>query len=146
MDSLQEALSQEYGGRAVLVPNGCDISEFLPDPTLPRGKTVLTVTRLTNKQKRTGDLICAMAWLSEEWTLDIVRNRARQGSNGSLATETQSLVVRHISWICWSRPGSRFFSTLWLCDAIGQRSCRAAVLEAMRRSVVLSKFGLSNRA
>jgi glycosyltransferase involved in cell wall biosynthesis len=63
---------EKYGGRFKLQPNGCDISEFFPDPTAQRSKTVLTVTRLTNKQKRTSDLIQAMAELPEEWTLDIV--------------------------------------------------------------------------
>jgi glycosyltransferase involved in cell wall biosynthesis len=63
---------EQYGGRAVLAPNGCDVSEFFPDPTVPRSKTVLTVTRLTNRQKRTSDLIRAMAELPQEWTLNIV--------------------------------------------------------------------------
>lgn len=63
---------ERYGGRSKLQPNGCDVSEFFPDPTAQRSKTVLTVTRLTNKQKRTSDLIQAMAQLPEEWTLDIV--------------------------------------------------------------------------
>jgi glycosyltransferase involved in cell wall biosynthesis len=63
---------EKYGGRSKLQPNGCDVSEFFPDPTAQRSKTVLTVTRLTNKQKRTSDLIRAMAELPEEWTLDIV--------------------------------------------------------------------------
>jgi glycosyltransferase involved in cell wall biosynthesis len=61
-----------YGGRSKLLPNGCDISEFSPDLTVQRSKTVLTVTRLTNKQKRTSDLIRAVAQLPEEWSLDIV--------------------------------------------------------------------------
>jgi glycosyltransferase involved in cell wall biosynthesis len=61
-----------YGGRSKLQPNGCDTSEFFPDPTISREKTILTVTRLSNKQKRTSDLVRAMAELPEEWTLDIV--------------------------------------------------------------------------
>jgi glycosyltransferase involved in cell wall biosynthesis len=63
---------ERFGGRSKLLPNGCDVSEFFPDPAVQRGKTVLTVTRLTNKQKRTSDLIQAMAELPAEWTLDIV--------------------------------------------------------------------------
>ena len=63
---------EKYGGRAILQPNGCDVSEFFPDPAVQRGKTLLTVTRLTNKQKRTTDLIRAMIELPEDWTLDIV--------------------------------------------------------------------------
>ena len=63
---------EKYGGRSKLQSNGCDVAEFFPDSTEQRSKTVLTVTRLTNKQKRTSDLIRAMAALPEEWTLDIV--------------------------------------------------------------------------
>jgi glycosyltransferase involved in cell wall biosynthesis len=63
---------EQYGGRSVLASNGCNVSEFFPDPDAPRSKTVLTVTRLTNRQKRTSDLIRAMAELPEEWRLDIV--------------------------------------------------------------------------
>jgi glycosyltransferase involved in cell wall biosynthesis len=63
---------EQYGGRSVLAPNGCDVSEFFPHPAGPRSKTVLTVTRLTNRQKRTSDLIQAMAELPEEWSLDVV--------------------------------------------------------------------------
>jgi len=63
---------ERYGGRSKLQPNGCDVSEFFPDPAVQRSKTVLTVSRLTNKQKRTSDLIRAMAELPKEWTLDIV--------------------------------------------------------------------------
>jgi len=63
---------EQYGGRSSLQPNGCDVSEFFPDPTIPRGKTVLTVARLNNRHKRTSDLIRAIAELPEDWTLDIV--------------------------------------------------------------------------
>src|SRR5712692_9345837 len=63
---------EKYGGRSKLQPNGCDVSEFFPDPAAQRSKTVLTVTRLTNKQKRKSDLIRAMADLPDEWSLDIV--------------------------------------------------------------------------
>ncbi|WOH53665.1 glycosyltransferase [Bradyrhizobium sp. sBnM-33] len=65
-------LIERYGGRSRLQPNGCDVSNFFPDPATQRSKTVLTVARLTDKQKRTSDLIQAMAELPEEWTLDIV--------------------------------------------------------------------------
>jgi glycosyltransferase involved in cell wall biosynthesis len=65
---------EKFGGRAKLQPNGCDMSEFFPDPAVKRSKTVLAVARLTNKQKRTSDLIRAMAELPEDWTLDIAGN------------------------------------------------------------------------
>jgi glycosyltransferase involved in cell wall biosynthesis len=78
---------EQYGGRSQLQPNGCDVSEFFPDPTAQRSKTVLTVTRLTNKQKRTSDLIRAMAELPEEWTLDIVGTGPDQGMLERLAAD-----------------------------------------------------------
>lgn len=64
---------RQYGAKPLLQPNGVDTSFFRP-PTagLQRRMSVLTVARLTNKQKRTSDLIEAMALLPEEWTLDIV--------------------------------------------------------------------------
>lgn len=61
-----------YGGRSRLQPNGCNVAEFFPDPTANRGRTILTVARLTNRQKRTSDLIRALGGLPEEWSLDIV--------------------------------------------------------------------------
>lgn len=63
---------EQYGGKPRFQPNGCDTSEFFPDPTVAHSKTILTVTRLTNKQKRTSDLIRAVAVLPEDWSLDIV--------------------------------------------------------------------------
>ena len=63
---------EQYGGRSKLQPNGCDVSVFFPDQAVQRSKTILTVTRLTNKQKRTSDLIRALAKLPEDWRLDIV--------------------------------------------------------------------------
>jgi glycosyltransferase involved in cell wall biosynthesis len=78
---------EQYGGRSKLQPNGCDVSEFFPEPAAQRGKTVLTVTRLTNKQKRTSDLIRAMAELPGEWTLDIVGTGPDQGMLERLAAD-----------------------------------------------------------
>lgn len=63
---------RSYGGPAELQPNGCDSTQFFANQDSPREKTVLTVTRLTNRQKRTSDLISAMALLPEDWSLDIV--------------------------------------------------------------------------
>ena len=60
------------GGRPTLQPNGCDTSEFFPLSDAHRSKTILTVARLTNRQKRTSDLIEALALLPEDWTLDVV--------------------------------------------------------------------------
>ncbi|HEX8324149.1 MAG TPA: glycosyltransferase family 4 protein [Tepidisphaeraceae bacterium] len=76
-----------YGGRAELHSNGCDTSVFRPDPSIERTKTVLTVARLTNKQKRTSDLIRAMTSLSADWTLEIVGTGPDQTMLSELATE-----------------------------------------------------------
>jgi glycosyltransferase involved in cell wall biosynthesis len=64
---------QRYGGRTLLQPNGGDTSFFVPPPKgTQRTQNIVTVARLTNKQKRTSDLIKAMKHLAPEWTLDIV--------------------------------------------------------------------------
>ncbi|MCM2293297.1 glycosyltransferase family 4 protein [Allorhizobium sp. BGMRC 0089] len=63
---------RRYGGRPILQPNGCDLSQFFPLPTASRARSILTVARLINRQKRTSDLIAALALLPEDWTLDIV--------------------------------------------------------------------------
>lgn len=64
---------QRYGGQTLLQPNGGDTSFFVPPPKgTQRTQNIVTVARLTNKQKRTSDLIKAMKLLASEWTLDIV--------------------------------------------------------------------------
>lgn len=63
---------RRFGGDPVFQPNGCDLREFHPDPNTHRTKTILTVARLTNRQKRTSDLIDALALLPADWSLDIV--------------------------------------------------------------------------
>jgi glycosyltransferase involved in cell wall biosynthesis len=78
---------ERFGGRAEFQPNGCDVTQFSPDPTAQRGKTILTVTRLTNKQKRTSDLIRALAELPEEWTLDIAGTGPDRGMLEKLAVD-----------------------------------------------------------
>jgi glycosyltransferase involved in cell wall biosynthesis len=64
---------ERYGGRTTLQPNGSDTSFFIPPPSgTERSKNIVTVARLTDKQKRTSDLIRAMALLPADWTLDII--------------------------------------------------------------------------
>jgi glycosyltransferase involved in cell wall biosynthesis len=64
---------ESFGSRATLQPNGCDISFFVPPPSgAPRERTIVTVARLTNKQKRTSDLIRALSLVADDWTLQIV--------------------------------------------------------------------------
>jgi glycosyltransferase involved in cell wall biosynthesis len=65
--------ARRYGGAATLQPNGGDTSFFFPPPAESvRGQNIVTVARLTDKQKRTSDLIRAMTLLPEEWSLDII--------------------------------------------------------------------------
>ncbi len=79
---------KSFGGRPTLQPNGCDTAFFCPPPTgATRQKTILTVAQLTNKQKRTSDLICALSFLPSEWTLDIVGTGPDYGYLVSLARE-----------------------------------------------------------
>jgi glycosyltransferase involved in cell wall biosynthesis len=64
---------ERYGGRTTLQPNGSDTSFFVPPPSgTERSKNIVTVARLTDKQKRTSDLIRAVAVLPADWTLDII--------------------------------------------------------------------------
>ena len=69
---VEANIINKYGGSALLHPNGCDTEKFYPDKSVTRTKSLLTVARLTDKQKRTSDLIRAMEFLSSDWTLDIV--------------------------------------------------------------------------
>jgi glycosyltransferase involved in cell wall biosynthesis len=78
---------EAYGGRAMLQPNGCDVTEFFPDPDVKRSTTILTVARLTNRQKRTSDLIRALADLPEQWTLDIVGTGPDKGQLEGLTAD-----------------------------------------------------------
>ena len=135
---------ERYGGHAVLAPNGCDVSEFFPDPAVPRSKTVLTVTRLTNKQKRTSDLIRAMAELPEEWTLDIVGTGPDKPMLESLVAELNlSLRVTFHGFVGGRDQVRDFFRR---CGVYAMPSANEAValavLEAMAcgAAVVLSKI------
>jgi glycosyltransferase involved in cell wall biosynthesis len=64
---------ERYGARPLLQPNGCETDYFHPpaDPA-EKSKTILTIARLTDKQKRTSDLIRALPLLDASWSLDIV--------------------------------------------------------------------------
>ena len=57
--------AQALGGRAVLIPNGVDTAFFTPGPAGARPRTVLSVGRLVEEQKRLADLIRAMTLLPE---------------------------------------------------------------------------------
>ncbi len=62
--ALQRALA--FGARAEILYNGVDTNFFSPpQPELPRSKTVLTVGRLVETQKRFSDLLRAMQLLPD---------------------------------------------------------------------------------
>jgi glycosyltransferase involved in cell wall biosynthesis len=134
---------ERYGGRSKFQPNGCDVSEFFPDPSVQRSKTVLTVTRLTNNHKRTSDLIRAMAELPEEWTLDIVGTGPDREMLERLASDLGlSSRVRFHGFV--GRAGVRDF--LRRCGVYAMPSANeglaVAALEAMAcgAAVVFSKI------
>lgn len=135
---------ERYGGRSKLQPNGCDVSFFFPDPLVARSKTVLTVTRLTNKQKRTSDLIRAMAELPEEWSLDIVGTGPDGGMLRQIAADLKlSSRIRFHGFV--DRAEVRDFFRR--CGVYAMPSAHEAValaaLEAMAcgAAVVLSRIG-----
>jgi glycosyltransferase involved in cell wall biosynthesis len=84
---------EQFGGKPLLQPNGCDTSFFYP-PAEPvqKTKTILTVARLTDKQKRTSDLIRALPLLGDDWSIDIVGTGPDRGMLEALADQ---LAVRH---------------------------------------------------
>ncbi len=75
--SAEEAkLVREYGVDALVMPNPVDTDYYSAAPDLQMNsdrtvKRVLTVARLTNRQKRTSDLIEAMKYLDRSWLLTI---------------------------------------------------------------------------
>ena len=135
---------EQYGGRSRLQPNGCDVSAFFPDPAVPRSKTVLTVTRLTNKQKRTTDLIRAMAELPDDWSLDIVGTGPDKGILERVAAEAGVLSRIRFHGFVGRAEVRDFFRR---CGVYAMPSAHEAValaaLEAMAcgAAVVLSAIG-----
>jgi glycosyltransferase involved in cell wall biosynthesis len=62
-----------YGARAERLANGVDTNQWDFDDDVARvPRTVLTVARLLDMQKRTSDLIAAMALLDDDWRLRIL--------------------------------------------------------------------------
>lgn len=63
------------GGKAITLPNPIDIDFFSPakntEKIFKKNKTVITVGRFNNSQKRTTDLIEAFRYMDDDWHLDI---------------------------------------------------------------------------
>jgi glycosyltransferase involved in cell wall biosynthesis len=135
---------QRYGGRTTLQPNGSDTSFFIPPPGgTERSKNIVTVARLTDKQKRTSDLIRAMALLPADWTLDIIGTGPDRDSLEALAGKL-GVASRVFFRGFKSRPEVR--SYLQGCGVYAMPSANEAmclaVLEAMScgASVVASRI------
>jgi glycosyltransferase involved in cell wall biosynthesis len=139
----ERCIVEQYGGRSRLQPNGCDVSEFFPDVAAERGKTILTVVRLTNKQKRTSDLIRTIVELPEEWSLDIVGTGPDRGMLEKLAA---SLGLSHRVRFHGFVNRLEVRNLLQRCGVYGMPSANEAValavLEAMAcgAAVVLSRI------
>ena len=137
--------------------NGCDLTLFHPEPTFQRTKTILTVTRLTNRQKRTSDLVRALALLPEEWTLDVVGTGPDRPMLEALAAELKvSPRVRFHGFIgrtevrdclrrcgVYAMPSANEAVTLAALEAMG---CGAAVvLSRIRAFEEMVEDGVNGR-
>ncbi len=88
---------QRYGGRTLLQPNGGDTSFFVPPPKgTVRTQNIVTVARLTNKQKRTSDLIKAMTLLAAGMDAGHRRHRPRSEDARSTRRQYRRCVACHI--------------------------------------------------
>lgn len=136
-------LIRQLGGRAKFQPNGCDVDLFRPNESVARGKTILTVARLTDKQKRTSDLIRALTRLPEDWSLDIVGMGPDKAKLKALARELGVEVrVRFRGFL----GHGEVRDLLWRCGVFAMPSQNEALaiaaLEAMSAGtpVVLSRI------
>ncbi len=79
--------AKNFGGNAVLMQNGVDVDFFfLPDSGQPRTKTVLSVGRLVEEQKRFSDLLRAMQLLPD-FTLTLVGSGPDEAKLKKLAAD-----------------------------------------------------------
>jgi glycosyltransferase involved in cell wall biosynthesis len=62
---------ENFGVKPLLLPNGIDTEFFYPDPGVAKEQFILTVARLMDNQKRTSDLIRALALLPSKYRLMI---------------------------------------------------------------------------
>ena len=92
---------KNYGGNAVLISNSADTDFYCPDSSIARkDKVILTVARLEDRQKRTSDLIRALAHLEPSWTLEIVGSGPNLKSLQNLAKQLKvSDRVRFLGFI-----------------------------------------------
>ena len=89
-------------GDAVLLSNGVNTDFFYPisGKQSSSEKTIFTVARLTDKQKRTSDLIKALTYLDPEWSLEIAGTGPDLDSLKALASNLKVLErVRFLGFI-----------------------------------------------
>jgi glycosyltransferase involved in cell wall biosynthesis len=124
---------ERYGGRTTLQANEEDTSFFFPPPSgSERTKTIVTLARLSDKQKRTSDLIRAMPLLSEDWTLDIIGTGPDRETLGALAIKLG--VASRVNF-CGFKSRAEVRSYMQHCGVYAMPSANEAlclaILEAM---------------
>ncbi len=139
----ERRIVEKHGGKAKLAPNGCNIKEFFPDPTVQRTKTLLTVARLSNRQKRTSDIIRALAKLPSDWSLDIAGTGPAEPMLRRLAKRLGVADrVRFLGFVSRDQVRSLLRSCgVYIMPSANEAIC-LAVLEAMAcgASVVLTRI------
>ncbi len=134
---------EKHGGKPKLAPNGCNTADFFPDPTIQRAKTLLTVARLSNRQKRTSDIIRALAKLPADWSLDIAGTGPAEPMLRRLADRLGVADrVRFLGFVSRDQVRSLLRSCgVYVMPSANEAIC-LAVLEAMAcgASVVLSRI------
>jgi glycosyltransferase involved in cell wall biosynthesis len=150
-------IARRYGATVRLQPNGCDAAAFPPGAPEGRRQTVVTVARLTDKQKRTSDLIRAMALLPEPWSLDIVGTGPDRGMLERLVADLDLIdrvrfhgflgrdAVRDHLQRCgvYAMPSSNEAVAIAALEAMG--SGASVVLSRIRAFETLVEDGVSGR-
>lgn len=83
------ANASRYGARAELLPNPIDTDLYCPDvladDRAKAPKTIVVVARLTDHQKRISDVIRALLYLPEDWSLQVYGTGPDQADLAGLA-------------------------------------------------------------
>ena len=78
---------EKFGANPILIPNGIDTEFFFPNGDVEKENFILTVARLTDTQKRTSDLIRALALLPFQYRLVIAGIGPDENLLRTLATD-----------------------------------------------------------
>lgn len=125
----EAALVNEYGVTAMVMPNPVDTDYYSVAPAEKQHgdgsvKRILTVARLTNRQKRTSDLIEAMNHLDESWHLTIVGDGPDRKMLEELAASLE--VGSRVEFKGFVRDRSRVRDLYWESDVF----CLPSAMEA----------------